>query len=115
MLQQRSLAIDIIKFVPENSICYINAPNFYNDSQIMYLLEKSNNTDWQVTLTNENKDKLIEIINLEKIEGAFEYAFFQNDDLLVTIYDGFCTAVISNKIKFPDWFLDKYSDCISFE
>ena len=38
MSDEQSLIIDILKIVPDNSICYLNTPSIDSDSAILKLL-----------------------------------------------------------------------------
>ena len=116
MTETQSLAIDIIKLVPDNSTCFINAPSIDENSAVLKLLQVStNNYDWELTLTPDNKVKLIDIIISENIEQHFhKLAIKHNDAVLFIAYDGMCGVEVTKQINVPDWFAKKYADTLMF-
>jgi hypothetical protein len=117
LTETQSLAADIINLVPVNSTCFINAPSINDDSDILKLLQPSstNHYDWQLTLTTDNKRKLIDVIISEGVEVDFHRLDIKTDnDFLFTAYDGFSGVKVTDKITVPDWFIKKYSDSLMF-
>lgn len=116
MTETQSLAIDIIKLVPDNSTCFINAPSIDKDSAALKLFQRSTrNYDWQLTLTSDNKQKLIDIIISENIEREFHRLDIKhNDTVLFIAYDGICGVEVKKDINVPDWFAKKYADTLMF-
>jgi len=109
MRETQSFLIDIIKIVPVNTVCYIQAPSL-DESEILRMLQPSEyNYYRQITLTPENKTELINIISSENIEEYFHNLEIKEDNLLVVqAHDGMEIGIISKSFKVPDWFVDKY-------
>ena len=117
MTETQSLAIDILNLVPDNTTCFINAPSIGNNLDILKLLQSSitDDYDWQLTLTTDNKRKLIDVIISEEIETSFHrLEIKKGDDLLFIAYDGFSEVTVKNRNIVPDWFAKKYSDTLMF-
>jgi hypothetical protein len=110
MTEQPSLIIDILNIVPNNSICYINAPSINDDSAVLkILLPSDDNYDWHLTLTADNKHFFINIIIAESIQHEFHRLDIKYDNsLLCESYDGMCTVILSENLNIPKWFADKY-------
>ena len=109
MTDEQSIIIDILKIVPDNSICFINAPSIYKDSKILQLLIPSTDYDWSLALTPENKIILSDIIISESIQNEFhKLDIIINNFRLCESYDGMCTVILSNKLDIPEWFTNKY-------
>ena len=109
MTEEQSILADILKIVPDNSICYINAPSIADDSAVLKLLTPADNYDWCLTLTADNKQKLADIISSESIQDYFHLLDIKYGDLhLCESYDGMCTVILPDIQNIPRWFEDKY-------
>ena len=116
MTETQSLAIDILKLVPNDSTCFINAPSIYKDSGIIKLLQPSTQYDWQLNLSKENKNGLIEVILKENIECEFHMLTIEHDGIpLFTAYDGMCGVLVNKLTNIPEWFSRKYEGTLMFE
>ncbi len=110
MTEEQSIIIDILKIVPDNSICYINAPSIDKHSEVLKILISVDEYDWNLVLSAENKKKLTDIINSESIQDSFHRLDIKLDNsLLCESYDGMCTVILSDVLNIPEWFADKYS------
>ena len=109
MTEEQSIIIDILKLVPDNSICYINAPSINEDSAILKILSSAEQYNWNLMLTLENKRILTAIISSESIQDYFHRLYIKFDNsTLCESYDGMCTVILSDTLKIPEWFSDKY-------
>jgi len=109
MSDEQSIIIDILKIVPDNSICYINAPNIDSDSSILKLLTSATEYDWSIILTLDKKKLLTSIITTESIQDCFHRLDIKfTNSLLCESYDGMCTVILSDNLNIPKWFTDKY-------
>ncbi len=109
MTDEQSILIDILKIVPENSVCYLNAPSIDDNSDVLKLLSPTSAYDWCLILTSERKEKLIEVITSEGIQDYFHRLDIKYDDsVLCESYDGMCTVILTERIRIPNWFSDKY-------
>lgn len=109
MTEEQSILIDILKIVPDNSICYINAPSIDDDSIVLKLLVPADNYDWCLTLTADNKQKLTGAINSESIQDYFHRLDIKNGSAhLCEAYDGISTVILPDLKNIPKWFTDKY-------
>jgi hypothetical protein len=117
MTDTQSLAIDILNLVPDNSKCFINAPSLNDDSDILKLLQPSSRDffDWELKLTINNKQKLIDLIVSDEVETSFHKIEIESDnDLLFIAYDGFSGVKVKDRLMVPNWFAEKYSDTLMF-
>jgi hypothetical protein len=110
MTETQSLTIDILKIVPDNSICYINAPSIDNSSAILNLLQPTELIyNKQIKLTKENKTAFINIVTSESIEEHFHNLQIKhNSDLLCEAFDGMDMVTLSKNINVTNEFIDKY-------
>jgi hypothetical protein len=117
MTETQSLSIDIINLIPDDSMCFINAPSIGDNSDILKLLQTSSREhfDWELKLTSDNKQKLIALIIRDEVETSFHRIDIETDnDILFIAYDGFSGVSVKNKTIVPEWFVNKYSDTLMF-
>jgi hypothetical protein len=117
MTETQSLSIDIINLVPDDSMCFINAPSIGDGSDILKLLQVSSRDyfDWELELTTDNKRRLIDLIIRDEVETSFHRIDFEGDrDFLFVAYDGFLGVKVKDRLTVPDWFAEKYSDTLMF-
>ncbi|QLH47733.1 MAG: hypothetical protein HWD58_20290 [Bacteroidota bacterium] len=95
MTDTQSLAIEILKLVPDNSMCFINAPSIHETSEVLKLFQPSKHYDWQLKLNEGNRNKLIENILKENIESEFHMLTIENNEHpLFIAYDGMCGVLV---------------------
>jgi hypothetical protein len=110
MTEEQSIIIDILEIVPDNSICYINAPSIDEGSGILKILVPSNSFDWSLTLSADNKIKFENIIKTEGIQHSFHRLDIEFNKLqLCESYDGMCTVILTDNLNIPEWFTNKYA------
>lgn len=109
MTDTQSLAIDILKIIPDDSLCFIQAPSI--DKSAILNLFKPSQFDYyrQIELTKENKNRLGEVITSENIESHFHSLEIKhNNSLLCEAHDGMEMVILSKNMNIPNWFADKY-------
>ena len=110
MTETQCFLIDIIKIVPDGSVCFIQAPSLDN-FEFQKLMNLSEFIYFQqVILTSENKELLSELIKLEQIEQYFHSLEIRSDgDLLIRGTDGMEMGIFSSKLDLPSDFENKYT------
>lgn len=110
MTETQSYIIDIIDLVPDNSVCFIQAPSIEKSSALNDLLMPSQFSYYQqVILSQVNKKILVEIIKYEEVEGYFQSMEIRHDGkLYFEGYDGMEYGTISKDINLPDNFIKYY-------
>ena len=109
MTEEQSILLDILKIVPDNSVCYINAPSIDVNSAVLKILQTSDNHHWCVVLTEDSKRLLSEVIKSESIQDHFHQLNIKYaDSPLCESYDGMCTVILQGNLDIPVWFKDKY-------
>ena len=99
-----------MKIVPDNSICYINAPDIDSDSAILKLLTPTTQYDWSINLSLDNKKILTSIITTDSIQDYFHRLNIKSaNSLWCESYDGMCTVILSDSLDIPEWFTEKYA------
>ncbi len=109
MTVTQSYTIDIIKLVPDDSICYIQAPSNDN-SQFLNLMKPSQFEYYlQIVLTPANKELLTKVIANDNVEEYFQSIEIRhNNQLLFEGYDGMEYGTVSKNLKLPVEFIEKY-------
>jgi hypothetical protein len=109
MTQTQSLTIDIIKIVPHDAMCYIQAPSL-DLQKVNDLLEPSDFSYYRkLALTELNKNILIDLISDKAIEMYFQcFEIKLQGSRLFIAYDGMEIGILSKSLSIPTWFYDKY-------
>ena len=110
MTETQSYIINVIQLVPENSICFIQAPNIECHSALNNLFMPSEFSYYQqVTLSHANKEAISDIIKDEEVEGYFQSVEIRHDGkLYFEGYDGMEYGTISKDINLPESFIKDY-------
>jgi hypothetical protein len=111
MTETQLYSIEVIKMVPNESICFIQAPS--SESKELISLMKTSAFAYykQLVLTPTNKKELIKIIAIENVEEYFQSIEIKyNDQLLFEGYDGMVYGTISKDLKLTDWFIENCID-----
>jgi len=110
MTDTQSLTIDILKIIPDNSVCFIQAPSIDNSSAILNLFQPSEFAYYQqIILTKENKNEIVKAVVSENIEEYFQNLEIKhNNSLLCKAHDGMEMVTLSESINTPNEFIDKY-------
>lgn len=105
----QSLLLDVITILPNEIDCYIQAPSL-EDDVILSLMNTTKNDYYKcIKLTGPAKDIFMERIVNFQIEGYFQSIEIRlNEKLLFEGYDGVEFGIISNTIRIPQWFVNKY-------
>ena len=112
MKENKSYIIDVLNLVPDNSICFIQAPSIDESSTLNDVLTPSEFDCYhQVILSPTNKKTIIEIIKDEEIEADFQSIEIRhNGKLYFEGYDGMQFGTISKELEFPENFIKNYID-----
>jgi len=106
---EQEFFIDILKIMPENAVCYIQAPNL-SSANLLSKLNKSNVEYFKVLVLDDfNKQLIINCVLLENIQDdiqSIEIRF--KDQLLFEGFDGVECGTVSKKLKLSDDFISKY-------
>ena len=109
MTETKSYFIDVINLVPDNSICFIQAPSIDASSTLNNLLMPSELDYYQqITLSPANKEKICEIIKAEDVVGFQGIEIRHNGKLYFEGYDGMVFGTISKDINLPKKFVKDY-------
>ena len=111
MREELEFAIDTIEIVPDNSICYIQAPSNENVN-FLELFEKSKyNWAQQIVLNSENKEKFKNLLLRSEIEYQFHNVTIEKEEeKIFEGFDGMEIGVVSKKLSLPNWYVEKYSE-----
>jgi hypothetical protein len=109
MNETQSYIIDIINLVPDQSICFIQAPSL-ESAEFQNLMTPSSFPYYQqLILSPINKGLLINLIVNECIEDNFQSLEIRLDgELLFEGYDGMEYGLISKKVNLTNKFRDNY-------
>ena len=109
MNDTQSYIIDVITLVPNNSICYIQAPSIEN-SGFLSLMQPSSLPHYsQIVLTLNNKKLLTELIANENVEEYFQSIEIRyNNKLLFEGYDSMKYGTISKELELSTQFKKMY-------
>jgi len=104
-----SLLINVLKILPEEIDCYIQAPSLENES----ILNMMSETEWDyyklIKINNLNKESFCNSLNDSTITQYFQNIELKNSNkMLFQGFDGVEIGIISKYIKIPIWFRDKY-------
>ena len=112
MTDTQSYIINVINIVPDNSVCFIQAPGVEHSSALNNLLTPSKFPYYhQVILSPLNKEALIKIVKDEKVQEYFQsLEITTNNKLSFEGYDGMEYGTISKDIKLTDNFIRDYVD-----
>ena len=111
MTETQTYFIDIINLVPDNSVCFIQAPSLEN-SQLLNLVSASPVEYYkQIILTESNKESLNKIVEVENCEEYFQSVEIKfRGKLLFEGYDGMGYGTISKDLKLPDSFVTAHKN-----
>ena len=111
MSETQSLITEVIKLVPYNSICFIQAPDI--ESTLYHNLVTASPFDYyqQITFTDGNKELLIKAIIEDDLEESFQGIEIRlNNKLLFEGYDGLEYARISREVPLTYMFQTMFID-----
>ncbi|MDX2045231.1 MAG: hypothetical protein SFU87_00500 [Chitinophagaceae bacterium] len=109
MTESQSYIIDVLNLVPDNSVCYIQAPSIENMEFINLMKESPFEYFKQLALNPENKKILIRLIETENVEDFFHNIEIRyNNQLLFEGYDGMEFGTVSKTLQLPGSFKEKY-------
>lgn len=109
MTQTQAYIIEVINLVPDDSICFIQAPSTENSEFINLVTQSPFAYYNQIILTPSNKKSLIKIIinqNIEEWFHSIEMRF--NYVLLFEGYDGMEYGTISKNLQLTDLFINNF-------
>lgn len=106
-----SIIIDILRILPNNVDCYIQAPSLENRI-IEKIFEKEVHDAFHIIKMNLQKKEMF--INQEK-ETLFcmyiqKIEIKKNNQLLFEGYDGVQFGILSKHVILPHWFCNKYNN-----
>lgn len=103
--------IDIIKIMPDNIDCYIQAPDL-EDDVILKMMKASEYAYYNcIHLNKKNRSNFIERVKGENTVEYFQSIEIKKDSILLFEgYDGIESGKISKRIKIPEWFKEKYKE-----
>jgi len=109
MTKMQSYSIDILNILPDDTNCFIQAPNLM-DLEILKMMQKTEFEYYKlIKLTDSNKKKIIEKIATQNIVQDFQSIEIRdNTYLLFEGYDSMEYGTISKRVQLPNWFVDKY-------
>lgn len=109
MNEDNSLLLDVISILPDGVNCYIQAPSL-EDEIVLSLMSSTKHEYYKcIKLEGADKDVFLHRLKNYPIEEYFHSIEIKLDDkLLFEGYDGVEFGTISNTIKVPEWFTDKY-------
>jgi hypothetical protein len=109
MNENNSLLLDVINILPDGIDCYIQAPSL-EDKTILGLMSLTEHAYYKsVKLEGNNKKVFLQQVKEHPIEEYFQSIEIKFDGKLLFVgYDGIEFGIISNTIKLPEWFVDKY-------
>jgi len=109
MTETQAFFVDIINLVPDNSICYVQAPSLENSELLALLSESPYKYYKQVILSPSNKSLFCKIVSKEGVEIYFQSIEIKfNNDLLFKGYDGMDYGTISKRIELPAEFVNTH-------
>lgn len=106
---EKDFFIDTLKIMPENSICYLQAPNL-SSKLLLSKLEQSEFKYYRYLKLNDiNRQLIINCISLENIQEEIQsIEIRRNGVLLFEGFDGVEFGTISSKLKLTDDYIKKY-------
>ncbi|MES2330368.1 MAG: hypothetical protein V4539_12245 [Bacteroidota bacterium] len=111
MTDTQTYFIDIINLVPNNSICFIQAPSLENSSLLNVLTPSPFAYYKQIILTVLNKEILNKIIEVENCEKYFQSVEIKiNNKLIFEGYDGMVYGTISKDLQLPNSFIKAHKE-----
>ncbi|WP_418264584.1 hypothetical protein [Flavobacterium faecale] len=106
---EKDFFIDTLKIMPENSICYLQAPNLSSKLLLRVLQDSEYEYYLKIKLDNLNRKLLINCILSENIQEDLQSIEIKKDDeLLFEGFDGVEYGTISNKLKLTEDYIKKY-------
>ena len=107
---ERDFFIDVLNILPQNVKCFIQAPSLENEA-IQGMIIKSEYEYFELIPINEpNKSLFIKEILAHPIVNYINSVEIRLDNkLLFEGYDGIEYGILSNSVKIPQWFIDKYA------
>jgi len=109
MLTSKDLLIDIILNIPANSIWSISKDSWGKIPEVFSEFINDESDDWEITINNNNREKLIEIIYKEEIyEKVGHLKISLNNVLIFISYDCMAGSYLSD--SFPNFrmLINKY-------
>jgi hypothetical protein len=109
MTETQSFIIDVFKIVPDEAVCFIQAPSIDN-AEFQKLMRPSEFPYFQqITLTPSNKEHLSSLVKIEHVEESFHNLEIRhNGNLLFEGFDGMEIGAISKEMQLPSSFINKY-------
>lgn len=106
---EQDFFIDVLKIMPENSVCYLQAPNLSSTA----LLSKLSPSEFEyyllLKLDTINRLLIIDCVLSENVQEDIQMIEIKyNNKLLFQGFDGVEYGTISNKLKLTDDFIHKY-------
>ena len=111
MLTERDLLIDIIKFVPENSIWNISEDSWEEIPKWVPELKETSkyNYGWDVKINSTNREILIKVIDTyELFDKIVHQKMYFNDEIIFNSYDHMLGSFIEKKFPNAQYLLKKY-------
>jgi hypothetical protein len=105
MTETQTFITEVINLVPQDSICFIQAPSIESLTYLELVTASSFDYYKQIILTGSNKRLLGKVIADENIEEFFQSIQIRfNDKLLFEGYDGMEYGIISKTLPLTDFF-----------
>ena len=109
MREELEFMIDTIEIVPDNSICYIQAPSIDKANFLELFTESKYNWARQVVLNSENKEKVKNLLLRSEFEDQFHNVTIEKEEeKIFEGYDGMEIGEVSKKLSLPNWYVEKY-------
>jgi len=109
MREELEFMIDTIEIVPDNSICYIQAPSVDNSNFLELFTKSKYNWARQVVLSSENKQKIKKLLLSSELENQFQNVTIEKEEeKIFEGFDGMEIGTISKKLNLPNWYVEKY-------
>lgn len=110
------LLIDLLSILPDEVVCYIQAPSLENDVLQKMMVDSEFDYYQLVRLNKVNKQLFIDAILIDSTIAHFQNIQIRsNGNLLFQGYDGIDYGILSNSVTIPEWFAQAYvvtGDCM---
>lgn len=110
-----SLLISVLKILPKEIDCYIQAPSLEDETILSMMSETEYPYYKLIKVNNLNKEIFINHLNIHSVIEYIQNIELKNgNEILFQGFDGVEFGIISKFIRIPEWFKEKYintGDC----